>query len=272
MVGNGTILTLGGDVRRLVERSPLTLKWSKTQIDRLGDRLRTSTTVLTLALQVDDLKLLDEYRRSFGEAYEHVVRTIRERLELEPTGRPAKSTTSILEKLHRESIRLSQIQDIAGCRVIVDDVVEQEKTIASLCAVFPGAPVIDRRVKPSHGYRAVHVIVRIFGKLVEIQVRTYLQHLWAELSEKFSDVFDPSIKYGRGDREIREALQVASEAVAGMEETEQQIPDLHEPIPNKLAEEKIKEFKQFFDSRKRKLAESLNMLIVALEKKRGNKQ
>jgi ppGpp synthetase/RelA/SpoT-type nucleotidyltranferase len=34
---------------------------------------------------------------------------------------------------------------------------------------------------------------------VEIQVRTSLQHLWAELSEKVADVFDPLIKYGGGD-------------------------------------------------------------------------
>ncbi len=249
----------------------MTLNLSKTQIDRLGDRLR-KYSALALVLQAEDLKLLDEYRLSFGEAYEHVVRTIREQLGLEPTGRPAKSTISILEKLHRETIRLSQIQDIAGCRVIVNGVLEQDQVVDSLCKVFPGTSIIDRRVDPSYGYRAVHVIAKISGKPVEIQVRTQLQHLWAELSEKFSDVFDPSIKYGRGDRGIRKALEVASEAVAGMEETEQQIPDLRRPIPNKLAEEKIKQFKQVFDSKKRKLAESLSMLIVALEKKKGNKQ
>lgn len=49
-----------------------------------------------------DLRMLDEYRRSFGEAYEKVVGTIREQLNLEPTGRPAKSTSSLIEKLHRE--------------------------------------------------------------------------------------------------------------------------------------------------------------------------
>jgi ppGpp synthetase/RelA/SpoT-type nucleotidyltranferase len=37
--------------------------------------------------------------------------------------------------------------------------------------------VIDRREKPSHGYRAVHVIVECGGRMVEIQVRTELQHL-----------------------------------------------------------------------------------------------
>ena len=66
---------------------------SKTQIDRLGDRLRKDD--ITEA----DLRLLDEYRRSFGKAYELVVGAIQSELGLEPTGRPTKSTTSISEKL-----------------------------------------------------------------------------------------------------------------------------------------------------------------------------
>src|SRR6266704_1936073 len=70
-----------------------------------------------------------------------------------------------------KTIRLTQIQDIAGCRIVTPD-------------------IIDRRDTPSHGYRAVHVIVRHSGKLVEIQVRTALQHLWAELSEKLADLID----------------------------------------------------------------------------------
>ncbi len=130
---------------------------SKTQIDRLGDRLKGSSHTER------DLRLLDDYRRSFGEAYEAVVRTLRQRGEV-PTGRLAKSTVSIAEKLRRESIRLSQMQDIAGCRIVVGNVVEQEKLVASLKTDFPGATLIDRRDHPSHGYRAVHVVAEISGK------------------------------------------------------------------------------------------------------------
>ena len=171
---------------------------SRTQIDRLGDRLRRGNHTES------DLRLLDDYRRSFGEACEAVVRTIRSRAS--PTARLAKSTLSIVEKLRRESIRLSQMQDIAGCRVVVTDVVQQDQFVASLGTDFPGASVIDRRENPSYGYRAVHIIVDISGKPVEIQVRSSLQHLWAELSEKSSDVLDPTIKYGGGPDEWRTFL------------------------------------------------------------------
>lgn len=187
---------------------------SKTQVDRLGDRLRKGT------ITDSDLRLLDQYRRSFTEAYETVAHGIRNRLGLEPTGRPAKSTSSITEKLRRESIRLSQIQDIAGCRVIIPDISEQDHLVASLVELFPQNTVIDRRERPSHGYRAVHVIVRSKKKLVEIQVRTALQQEWAEVSEKLSDLIDPGVKYGGGNEVAVNLLAAASDLVAVQEESE----------------------------------------------------
>ena len=192
---------------------------SKTQIDRLGDRLKKGPHTES------DLRLLEDYRRSFGEAYETVVKTLRQRGAL-PTGRLAKSTVSIVEKLRRESLRLCQMQDIAGCRVVVSDVLEQDQFVASLKTDFPGASVIDRRDNPSHGYRAVHVIVEISGKPVEIQVRSSLQHLWAEVSEKSSDVLDPTIKYGGGTEAWRSALTKASKAVAEYEQFEKKLYEM----------------------------------------------
>ncbi len=192
----------------------MTNEVSKTQVDRLGDRLKKGN--ITEA----DLRLLDSYRRSFTEAHEIVVGTIRKELKLEPTGRRAKSTTSISDKLRRESIRLTQIQDIAGCRLIVADIANQETVIQSLKNLFEKTVIVDRRQKPSHGYRAVHVLVSCRGKLIEIQVRTKLQQLWAELSEKYSDIIDPAVKYGGGDENIQEILTFTSLLVASEEAIE----------------------------------------------------
>lgn len=184
---------------------------SKNQVDRLGNRLRKGD------ISEADLRLLDSYRRSFTDAYEDVVGKIRDQLSLEPTGRPAKSTTSISAKLRRESIRLSQIQDIAGCRLIVPDVLTQDEVVAKLRGLFDKLIVVDRREHPSHGYRAVHVIVDCHGKLIEVQVRTSLQHAWAELSEKLSDEVDSAIKYGGGDEELVSVLAMMSDASMDVE-------------------------------------------------------
>ena len=190
---------------------------SKTQVDKLGYSLRK------VDITEADLRMLDEYRRSFSEAYEFVVGAIRNELGLEPTGRPAKSTTSISEKLLRESIRLTQIQDIAGCRLIVDDVPEQEEVVMSLTKLFTNSTIVDRREQPSHGYRAVHVIVKDRNKLVEVQIRTSLQHAWAELSEKLSDVVNPGIKYGGGDKKDQDLLTEYSGLIVDEESFEAEL-------------------------------------------------
>ena len=194
------------------------MSFSKSQLDRLGDQLRGDE------ITAEDLRLLDEYRRSFSEGYEHVVRTIREQLGLEPTGRPAKSTTSIRDKLRRESIRLSQIQDIAGCRIVVPDVLTQTDAIGALVGKLGEMKIFDRREKPSHGYRAVHLIARCEGRPIEIQVRSAFQHMWAEFSEKAADSVDPALKYGGGPEPWKTYLLRTANIVA---EREQFLVRLH---------------------------------------------
>jgi hypothetical protein len=180
-------------------------------VDKLGERLRKGE------VPEGDLRELDAYRRSFAESYEEIVAIVRNATGLEPTGRPAKSTTSIVEKLRRETIRLSQMQDIAGCRLVVPDVLAQDEVVERLKSALPKAVVVDRRKQASYGYRAVHVIATVRSKLVEIQVRTEFQHLWAQLSEKLSDVLDPAIKYGGGDADTQRRLSIISEYIPVIE-------------------------------------------------------
>lgn len=188
-----------------------------------GDRLRRGV------VEKSDLVLLDGYRRSFGSAYEAIVQTIRDEVELEPSGRPAKSTSSLIEKLKRESVRLTQVQDIAGCRVIVSDILEQDRVVGSLLfGAFNDARIVDRREEPSYGYRAVHIVVEMFGKVVEIQVRTTFQHMWAEISEKYADLYGSDVKYGGGTEDIRRVLETLSKYVATYENLEDTLGRLEE--------------------------------------------
>lgn len=81
--------------------------------------------------------------------------------------------------------------------------------------------IVDRRARPSNGYRAVHVLVATGEHRVEVQVRTALQQLWAELSEKLSDRYGIAIKYGGGDATARGTLDELSELVEIVEHTEE---------------------------------------------------
>ena len=62
-------------------------------------------------------------------------------------------------------------------------------------------------------------------------MRTSLQHLWAEMSEKFSDVLDPAIKYGGGDETLRFVLTTSSELIATTEDAERKLLDSLARIP-----------------------------------------
>lgn len=106
------------------------------------------------------------------------------------------------------------------------DVPTQDEVVARLKQLFETLSVVDRREQPSHGYRAVHAVVSASSKFIEIQVRTSLQHLWAELSEKFSDVIDPAIKYGGGDPKVLESLSVASQEIVQVEIAESVLHDI----------------------------------------------
>ena len=171
-----------------------------------------------------DLELLDEYRLSHSTSYDTIVRLIVDCFQLEPTGRPAKSTSSIIEKLQRESLRLAQMQDIAGCRLIVDNSYTQDTVSNSLMQHLSRDGIqrsmIDRRTNPSNGYRAIHIVATWSERHVEIQIRTELQHLWAEFSEKLSDIIDYKIKYGGGAEEIQTVLQDTSRLVSNHEKKE----------------------------------------------------
>lgn len=240
---------------------------SRNQIDQLGDRIRRGP------LSTSDFRLLNEYRRSFRPAYEDVIARLRQDLAVEATGRPAKSTVALVEKLRRETIRLSQVQDVAGCRVIVSGPTEQALLVTRLKEIFPEATVVDRLSTPSHGYRAVHVIPKISGRVVEIQVRTEMQHHWAELSEKLSDVLDPAIKYGGGAEDIRKTLTVVSKAVAENEGIQQRIAALEERIAAldpqhavAYAEEKksLEQMRETMIGRQKQLSDTLRAAVLRL--------
>ena len=80
------------------------------------------------------------------------------------------------------------------------------------------------------------------GKNVEIQVRTELRQLWAELCEKLSDLLDPAIKYGGGTEEVRNTLAALTAATVAIESQEVGLADTlyqESPFGPKLFDERL---------------------------------
>ena len=174
--------------------------FTNSEINRLGERLKIAP------LSADDLKLLDAYRNTFGTVATSLKNELEGLLGVELTSRPSKSTLSIVAKLNRLSTKLSKIQDIAGLRIVVENRLKQDQVLELIMSQFTDAIIKDRRDSPSFGYRAVHLIIEFNGKKVELQIRTLLQHLWAQLSEVLSETSAPDLKYGVGSDALRSVL------------------------------------------------------------------
>ena len=109
------------------------------------------------------------------------------------------------------------MQDVAGCRIVVSTVRDQNELVARLNEMFHDLRIVDRRATPSHGYRAVHAIAQVDGKPIEIQVRSQLQHLWAEFSESLADSKGQELKYGKGPILYQDLLLVLSNKILAFE-------------------------------------------------------
>jgi putative GTP pyrophosphokinase len=134
------------------------------------------------------------------------------------------------------------MDDLVGCRITVPDRHTQNRARRDLGRAFGSIRWIDRNEKPSNGYRAVHGSLRKSGAVLEIQIRTTLQDIWANLSESFADRFgDPSIKYGGGPSAIRAELDLLSAWIDDIDKYEASRTLERMTAPSKLADDSMDE-------------------------------
>ena len=99
-----------------------------------------------------------------------------------------KDPYSILQKLTRKSVKLKELTDIVGFRIIVkeeDECYTTLKLIQEIYKVIPGK-YRDYIDKPkTNGYRSLHTVILLgsYGLPVEIQIRTREMHNIAENGE-----------------------------------------------------------------------------------------
>jgi ppGpp synthetase/RelA/SpoT-type nucleotidyltranferase len=170
--------------------------WSKSRISRLGKALISASPP-----PAESLKELHELLIVYDAALDVAIARIREHVNVQLTSR-LKNTGTILEKLRRSGGgSLGNVQDLAGIRIVLDcDLAEQIRFARRIEKLFSSETrppkIADKRLEGMRGYRAVHVIATVEGRPVEIQIRTRLQHQWANLFEKFADIVGRGIRYG----------------------------------------------------------------------------
>lgn len=119
------------------------------------------------------------------------------------------------------------MDDVVAARVLCASISAQtraienlEKNLSEFGEVRP-KPYVEKPRKD--GYRAIHLIVRYPQSLLaseqqamftmEVQVRTYYQHLWATMSESFGE----RVKEGGGTTAERRYLAELSQTIASFE-------------------------------------------------------
>jgi Region found in RelA / SpoT proteins len=184
----------------------VTLSISKSALNRIGDRIAQQDP----PSQVD----LDQLNAILLEYDAHLAIVVGQLalLGFSP-GFRVKTKDVLIEKLRREDkMELARVQDLAGARVVIEGTrVDQDIAVAQIVdhfRAFTGAEVkpYDRRANPSHGYRAVHIVVKIDGVPIEIQVRTHLQNGWAQAIENFARSWGRGIRYGLGPDKPNESV------------------------------------------------------------------
>jgi ppGpp synthetase/RelA/SpoT-type nucleotidyltranferase len=118
--------------------------------------------------------------------------------QLSISARP-KTLRTLVQKLERmPTLKLGQVQDLAGVRVDVEMVLTQQTNLAQEIAEhFGAAPkaINDIRPTPHSGYRAMHVCLALPAGNVEVQIRTVPQSEWANVYEGLGELFGRGIRY-----------------------------------------------------------------------------
>ena len=187
--------------------------YSKSKVDKAGRSLVASATQAEL---FEALDVISNFRSSHSfplNTFQTTLRRKGRKIDADClVAQRIKRLASIKLKLERfPGIRLSQMQDIGGCRIVVNDIAAAQEIVS----VYRKSDlkhslvrVDDYLTNPQvSGYRGVHMIYRYFsdrnalynGLNIELQIRSQLQHAWATAVETVGTFLNQSLKSSLGE-------------------------------------------------------------------------
>ena len=141
--------------------------------------------------------------------------------------RRLKRLPTIEDKLRRlPTINLSSMQDIGGCRAVLDTQEQVQRVVErfranSLRRNPQPDKIRDYVASPkTSGYRAIHIYTRYHGRRIEVQLRTREQDSWAKIVEDLTSKTGIDFKNGDGADDVHVLLRKLS-ALLSMRESGQ---------------------------------------------------
>lgn len=144
-----------------------------------------------------------------------------------------KQMSSIRGKLNRIDSNLRQLQDLGGCRAIVPDIGNVRLLSAEIIDKLPHTLKRQDHYmnKPrDSGYRSHHIVFAFNprdrteagyeGRLIELQIRSRLQHSWATAVEAVGLYRSENMKAGEGDKDWLRLFELMSLEFAATENCE----------------------------------------------------
>ncbi len=209
--------------------------YGKTKVDKAGHVLTNESS--TEEEKEEALTILNNWRSSHGypmNTFQARLRQMSKKVDNDSlVVQRLKRVPSIVKKLNRyqtKTMSLSQMQDIAGCRSVLSDV----NKVRELTEVYRKSRGLKhKRIREKDyiknpkkdGYRSVHLIYKYKsdkintydGLLIEIQIRSKIQHAWATAIEIVDLFTKQAIKSNEGEEEWKEFFKLVSSAFAKME-------------------------------------------------------
>ena len=221
-------------------------QYSKSKVDAAGAIL-----IIEAALSEDALTIINNWRASHSFPLNTFHIGLRRRVASHfsdaITSERIKRLSSREHKLRRFKTRLSQVQDIGGCRATVKDVGE----VVRLVKMYELSSIrhqLDHKddyiLSPqSSGYRGVHLVYRYFsdkkttynGLKVEVQIRSQSQHAWATAVETVGTFIRQALKSSQGEADWLRFFALVGSAFA-MREGTPLVPDTPTNSKELLAE------------------------------------
>lgn len=187
---------------------------SKRKIDQIGESLKIDSP-----LKKEELLSLLDWRNTFSGSLDYYHLKLKSKIDQDDViaiARRLKRIESIKIKLKRFStMRLSTLQDVAGLRVILTN----QESLLKAYTDLRGLPTKHKLKKlndyhnnpKEDGYRGIHLIYKSENTgLIEIQLRTELEHIWATAVETYGELQSTSFKTGEGNVQWKEFFGLLS--------------------------------------------------------------
>ena len=216
--------------------------YSKKKVDWAGNILIDETS--SEEDKNKAINILDNWRASHRypmHIFKKRLKNVSEKMDKEAfVVQRLKRFPSIIKKLQRvyqgdkPTMKLSQMQDIAGCRVVMPTIKQARELYEKhyLKGHIKHNQVNEKDymlIPKKDGYRSIHLIYRYNsdkkgkqdynGLLVEVQIRSKLQHLWATAIEIVDFFTKQAIKSNEGQKEWINFFRLVSSAFAIIEKT-----------------------------------------------------